>query len=180
MLDSQDEPKRLSLLEYRLYVKRHRDAYPILRAKEDDDGPILEETCTTAAPDGSYASACNSQPTQTLQAMDVDIIGDTAVNHKALKGIENDAPVSTDPEPHVDDVCAGADADSGAPPSAEVSYHGRDHDVAPALLVAEQVDADDAQQMIYDAYHERALELEADELAARASFMRVLEGRGGN
>ena len=51
---------------------------------------------------------------------------------------------------------------------------------APALLVAEQISADDAQGMICASFHERALELEAEELAARANFMRVLAERGGN
>ena len=51
---------------------------------------------------------------------------------------------------------------------------------APALLVAEQISVDDAQQMIYDSYHERALQLEAEELAAKDNFKRVLAQRGGN
>jgi hypothetical protein len=36
LLDSQVEPTKLSPLEYRLYIKRHRDAYPIFRVQCDD------------------------------------------------------------------------------------------------------------------------------------------------
>jgi len=50
LLDSQEEPKLLTPLEYRFYVKRHRDAYPILRFPEDDDAPMAAaaDTCSTA------------------------------------------------------------------------------------------------------------------------------------
>ena len=51
--------------------------------------------------------------------------------------------------------------------------------LAPALAVAQQISADDAQEMIFAAHHERALELEKEALGARASFMRVLASRGG-
>ena len=50
LLDSQVEPARLSPLEYRFYIKRHRDAYPILRAQRDDDTSmrVAADTCSTA------------------------------------------------------------------------------------------------------------------------------------
>jgi hypothetical protein len=50
LLDSQEEPKRLSPLEYRFYVKRNRDAYPISRVQADDDEAMgtAAETCSTA------------------------------------------------------------------------------------------------------------------------------------
>ena len=50
----------------------------------------------------------------------------------------------------------------------------------PALAIAEQINADDAQDLIYANYHERAQELETEALQAKAEFMRMLAARGGN
>ena len=49
----------------------------------------------------------------------------------------------------------------------------------PVLAIAKHW-PDDAQDMIYAAYNERALQLEADEQAAKASFLDALASRGGN
>ena len=43
-LDSQKEPELLRPVEYRLFIKRHRDAYPIFRVKDSGE----DETCSTA------------------------------------------------------------------------------------------------------------------------------------
>lgn len=50
---------------------------------------------------------------------------------------------------------------------------------APVLAVAEQIGADEAMEIIQENFHERALQLEAEALEARASFHAALQSRGG-
>ena len=49
----------------------------------------------------------------------------------------------------------------------------------PALAIAERW-PDDAQQIIYANYYERAMELEEEALEAKEEFMSTLAARGGN
>ena len=56
---------------------------------------------------------------------------------------------------------------------------GQDDCLAPALAVAQQISADDAQEMTFAAHHERALELEEEALEAKASYLQALASRGG-
>jgi len=50
----------------------------------------------------------------------------------------------------------------------------------PALAVAEQISAEDAQCMIVESFNERASQLEREEIDAKASYMAALASRGGN
>jgi len=70
-----------------------------------------------------------------------------------------------------------------APDDGSLGNHADPTDVdiaVPALAVAQQHGAEDAQAMIQEAFDERARELEADMLAARRSFEAALQARGGN
>lgn len=53
-------------------------------------------------------------------------------------------------------------------------------DTTPSVLAIAEHWPEDAQQIIYANYNERALQLEREELEAKASFMNALAARGGN
>ena len=151
LLDSQKEPELLSPALYQLYVRRHRDAYPVFRAKGDDadDAFLGPETCSTAVGPDTLA-------TDTAGSAGTSVGGSMAV----------DTPPPTQPSSQLSPRAGGeqgASADVAASDATEAKRRRRGegdettgtmldltgHDcLAPALAVA-QISADDAQDMIW-------------------------------
>jgi hypothetical protein len=150
LLDSQKAPELLSPVQYKLYVRRHRDAYPIYRAKNSgEEEPLGPDTCSTAVGLDTLGSV-----TGTLAS--AATAGSSAGGSTAI-----DTPPATQPSgSQYSPRAAGADqpAKQGEPKRrrqgdddvAEPGCSGRDWH-CPALAVAQQISADDAQEMIYSA-----------------------------
>ena len=151
LLDSQKEPELLSPAQYRLYIKRHRDAFPVFRVKDGEE----DETCSTAV-------GADTLATDTL-ASTVD--GSLAIDTPLLPLSEGNVAIKR--------------RRTGEGDVTMLDLAGQDDCLAPALAVAQQISADDAQEMIFAAHHERALELEEEALEAKASYLRALASRGG-
>ena len=150
LLDSLKAPELLSPVQYKLFVRRHRDAYPIYRVKGGGEDLIGPETCSTAVGLDTLGSVTDTLASAATAGSSAG--GSTAV----------DTPPPTQPSGSQHSPrAAGAEqpAEQGEPKRrrqgdvddvAEPGCSGRDHCLAPALAVA-QISADDAQEMIYSA-----------------------------
>jgi hypothetical protein len=150
LLDSQKAPELLSPVQYKLYVRRHRDAYPIYRAKNsgEEEEPIGPDTCSTTVGLDTLGSVTDTPA--------------SAATAGSSAGGSTDTPPATQPSGSQHSPrAAGAEqpAEQGEPKRrrqgdvddvAEPGCSGRDYCLAPALAVA-QISADDAQEMIYSA-----------------------------
>ena len=139
LLDSQNEPEFLSPGQYRLYAKKHRDAYPIFRVKGEDGGDSLlgPETCSTAVGTDTLASAGSSAP---------DTPPPTKPGSQLSPRVHGEEVLPADAGEVAKRRRLDVDYDVTV---LDLTYH--DECVAPTLAVAQQIGADDAQQMICEA-----------------------------
>ena len=83
LLDSQKEPELLSPAQYRLYIKRHRDAFPVFRVKDGEE----DETCSTAVGADTLATDTLASTVDGSLAIDTPLLpcsgGDVAIKRRS-------------------------------------------------------------------------------------------------
>jgi hypothetical protein len=175
LLDSQEEPQRLSPLEYRSYVKRHRDAFPIIRAQGGDDTSIRAAAATCSIEGGRD---------DTFGAITDTMVSATTAGDSSGEGDMVTPSADTPPVPSTAQrTCSqhSLEAGDGGDGVDQAPCQGHGDDLAmsdcmevdpmdttdaidrtpPVLAIAEQISADDAQALICEAHHERAVVIAA-------------------
>ena len=164
LLDSQKEPERLSPVHYRLYVKRHRDAYPVYRVQDNDNKDALlgPETCSTAVGPDTLGAASDTLASAGMGgsascgSMAIDTPPPTQQSTTQL------SPRAGGDEMAPEVMEAAASCTRGTKRKRRGDWDvampdrtGQGDYLAPALAVAQQISADDAQEMICAARHTR-------------------------
>ena len=151
LLDSLREPKLLTPLEYRFYVRRHRDAYPIYRVQKDE-AMVAADTCSTGVGLDALPTLTAAGGGSASGSMAVDTPPPTqpSLTQHSPRGdskYDSDTTNEDDDDSTMIDECVEV-VRCRRRRACERQFADVEDSLIPSIAVARYISADDAQDMI--------------------------------